>query len=94
MSVDLFTATTFVVRLNVAAVRPAATMTVEGTCAMVFVVDSVTTAPPDGAAPVSLMVPVAPWPPKTVVGFSVSDDTFGRVTAGVAVNDAVFVTPP
>jgi len=61
-----------VVTVNVIDVAPAGTVTLAGTDAG-SVLDNVTTAPPDGAAAVSVAVPVTELPPMAVGVFSVSD---------------------
>src|SRR5258707_13953531 len=62
-----------VVRVNVALLAPAATVTLEGTRATsVLLLESTTCAPPAGAGPLSVTVPVDEFPPTTLVGFSVS----------------------
>src|SRR5260370_726805 len=68
-----------VLTVNVALVAPAATVTLEGTLATaVLLLEGVTTAPPDGAAPLKVTVPVdACTPPTTLVGFSGSDERGG-----------------
>jgi hypothetical protein len=68
-----------VVTVNVALAAPAAIVTLAGTPAMaVLLLDSVTTAPPDGADPVSVTVPCDELPPVTVAGLS---DRVESVTA-------------
>jgi hypothetical protein len=63
--------TDVVVAVNGAVVAPAATVTLAGTVAAgVLLLVSVTTAPPDGAALVSVAVPVDELPPTTVDGLS------------------------
>jgi hypothetical protein len=71
--------------VNVALVDPAGIETLAGTvAALVLLLESVTTAPPDGAAAVSVAVPVAfTLPPVTFVGEIESDDS---VTAGGGVD--------
>jgi len=76
--VDALTAV--VATLNVALVAPAGTVTPAGTVATVLLLDSVTDAPPAGAALVSVAVPCDALPPTTLVGLSAIDDSAG--TAG------------
>ena len=67
--------TALVLTVNVALVAPAATVTLEGTVAApVLLLESVTCAPPDGAGPLSVTVPVEEFPPVTLVGFSESEE--------------------
>jgi hypothetical protein len=78
--------TALVVTLNVALVAPAATMTLAGTVATaVLLLDSVTTAPPAGAALVSVAVPCAALPPTTLVGLSAIAESDGAVDAVLGV---------
>jgi len=79
-----------VVTGNVAEVWPAATLTDAGTVADALLLDRATVAPPAGAGPVSVAVPVDPDPPTTDAGFS---ETLESATAGVIVRSAVLVTP-
>ena len=65
--------TALVATVNVALVAPAATVTLAGVLAtVVLLLESVTAAPPDGAAAVKVTVPVEEFPPVTRVGFSES----------------------
>ena len=91
MVTDVEAATTLVVTVNVALVAPAGTVTLPGTVAAELLLDSVTCAPPAGAAPSSVTVPVELLPPVTVVGFTASEV---RRTLGITVRVAVRVTPP
>ena len=80
-------ATALVLTVNVALVAPAATVTLDGTlAAVVLLLESVTTAPPDGAAPLKVTVPVEEFPPVTLVGFSESDER--ETGAGVEEDDS------
>ena len=84
--------------VKVALVDPAAMVTLAGTVATaVLLLESATTAPPEGAAALSFTVPCELLPPATLVGLSVSVETEGGDTASVAVcavplKDAEIVT--
>jgi hypothetical protein len=68
--------TTLVVTAKVALVAPAAIVTLAGTrAAVVLLLESVTCAPPAGAGPLNVTVPVDEFPPTTLVGFSVSAES-------------------
>ena len=70
-----------VVTAKLALVAPAATVTEAGTVAVaVLPLASVTTAPPAGAAVLSVTVPVLPAPPVTVPGLKVSEASGGFTT--------------
>ena len=86
-------ATAVVVVLKVALVAPAATMTLAGTTATAALLDSVTTAPPDGAALVSVTVPVEELPPVTLAGLSARVFRLAGGGTGVTVSAAVRLTP-
>src|SRR5437016_14665678 len=90
--VDVVTA--LVLTVNVALLAPAATVTLAGTVAVdVLLLVRVTAAPPAGAGPLSVTVPVEDCaPPVTVVGFSVSVESVGRA-CGTTVSEAGLVTP-
>jgi hypothetical protein len=82
--------TPLVVTVKVAAVAPAATVTLDGTVATaVLLLESWMVTPAGGAAPLSVTVPVDGLPPTTFDGFNFNEDNAGRVI----VNVAVFVTP-
>ena len=93
-AVDAVTA--LVLTVKVALVAPAATVTLEGTRAAPLLLESATVAPPAGAAPLNVTVPVEDCvPPITLVGLSVSDKSVaGGGAAGATVIEAVRVTPP
>jgi hypothetical protein len=88
--------TALVLTANVALLAPTGTVTLEGTLAALLLLESKTCAPPAGAGPLIVTVPVADCtPPITLVGFRVTEDTVGRgggVTVRVIV--VVFVKPP
>ena len=78
--------TTLVVMVKVALRVPLAMVTLAGTCAAaVLLLDNVTTAPPSGAAPFNVTVPVELLPPTTDVGDLVTDDRAAAFTLTVAV---------
>ena len=81
--VDTTTIDVFTVKL--ALVLPAGTVTLEGTLAAPLLLESITWAPPAGAGPLSVTVPVEDWtPPATLLGFNVSEETIGGVTVSEA----------
>ena len=89
-------ATALVLTTNVALVAPAATITLEGTLAgVVLLLESTTCAPPAGAGPLSVAVPLEDCkPPITLVGFSESEERVGGGGgAGATVSEAVLVAP-
>ena len=68
--------TVLVLTVRDALVAPAATVTLEGTAAAaVLLLESVTVAPPAGAAPLNVTVPVEEFLPVTLVGFSESNES-------------------
>ena len=83
------TATAIVVTVNVAVVAPCATVTLAGTVADALLLDSVTRAPPVGAAALSVTVPVELAPPTTLVGASVTVEMVNA--GGLMVSAAVCV---
>ena len=91
--VDALTA--LVLTVNVALVAPSATVTLEGTVATdVSLLESATCAPPDGAGPLSVTMPVEEFPPVTLVGLNVREVRVGVGGAvGFTVSEAVLVTP-
>ncbi len=90
--VDAITA--LVATVNVALVAPAATVTLAGVLATaVLLLESVTVAPPDGAARLKVTVPVDEFPPVTLVGLRVSEERVARGGTGATVSEADLVTP-
>ena len=69
--------TALVLTVKVALVAPAATVTLEGTwAAVVLLLERETWAPPEGAAPLSVTVPVEDCvPPVTLLGLNVSEES-------------------
>jgi hypothetical protein len=77
---EVLAATGLVVTVKVAVVAPAATVTLAGTCAAaVLLLDRVTAAPPAGAAPFNLTVPVEEVPPMTDVRLRPRELSVGAV---------------
>ena len=92
ITAEAFVVTGLVVTANVALVAPAATVTLGGTWAtLVLLLARVTTAPPFGAAALSVTVAVELLPPTTVVGVTVKDERDEET--GVTVSCAVCVRP-
>ena len=90
--VDMRTIDVFTGKLTL--LLPAGTVTLEGTVAAALLLESVTCAPPAGAAPLSVTVPVDDCtPPTTLVGFNVSEETVGR-GGGITVSEADVLVPP
>ena len=74
--------------MKVAVLEPAGMVTLEGTVAMKpLLLDRVTLAPPAGALPLMVTVPVEVFPRRMEVGFSVNDVNDGVVTLSVAVRE-------
>jgi hypothetical protein len=77
-------ATPLVVIVNVVLVLPAGIVTLDGTwAAVVMLLCSVTLAPPVGAAPFKVTVPVALLPPTTELGLRLIDDKVAALTVKV-----------
>ena len=75
--------------VNCAVVAPAATVTLAGVVAAELLSESVTTIPPEGAAELSVTVPVVEPPPITLVGLRLTEES----NAGLMVRVAVFEVP-
>jgi hypothetical protein len=90
MLAEVETRTIEVLTVKVALVAPAGTVTLAGTLAALLLLLSRTCAPPAGAGPLSVTVPVEEVPPITLAGLSVSDETVGR-GGGVTVRVMVVV---
>ena len=83
-------ATALVLMVKVAVLLPAATVTLAGTLAAALLLESVTAAPPVGAGPLSVTVPVDDCvPPVTLVGFNVSEDTVGMDGGGATTGSTI-----
>src|SRR3989449_11745402 len=95
MVAEVDAATALVVTVNVTLVAPTGTVTLAGTVAAELLLDSVTCAPPAGAGPFSVTVPVElpaeALAPGTVAGFTPSDER--GTGCGVPVRAAGAVTP-
>lgn len=81
--------TAIVFTINVPVVEPPATVTVEGTVALVLPDDKLTTVPVDGAGPLNVTVPVEAEPPVTEAGDTASPTNVG----GLIVKLPVWLTP-
>src|SRR5260370_7556962 len=83
-----------VLTVKVALPAPAATVMLAGTLAAALSLESITCAPPVGAGPLNVAVPVEDCaPPVTVVGFSVTEESVGDAWAGKTVSEVVLVAP-
>ena len=86
--------TALVVTANVALAAPPATVTLAGTVAADGLpLTSDTTAPPAGAGPLSVTVPVEGFPPTILDGFRERDDSEAKYT-GRTDRLPDLVTPP
>src|SRR5437870_13862620 len=88
MVTEVDVATGFVLTVKLALVAPAGTVTLAGTVATpVLLLDRLTTAPPPGAAALSVTVPVDELPPVTLDGLSLSEATGGRGASSAEIED-------
>ena len=71
-----------VLTVNIPLVYPAMTVTLDGTVAADALLERLTTAPPLGAAPLRVTVPVDEDPPLTLVGLSASADRVAEPEPG------------
>lgn len=86
----VFAPTALVVTLKLALVAPAATVTLAGTLATAgLLLESVTTAPPAGAAAVKLADPVAAFGPTTLLGLTDKADKLAAAVAACGVKRRV-----
>ena len=94
MLTDVEVVTLLVLTVNVALLAPPATVTLAGTvAAVVLSLDRETAAPPLGAGPLRVTVPVEGDPPVTLMGLSAIEESVVE-PCGVTVSEAVLVTPP
>ena len=90
MATDVLTATGALATENVAVVAPETTVTLTGTVATeVLLLLIATRAPPTGAGPFSVTVPVDELPPRTDVGINVTE--LSVAGAAVTANEPVLV---
>lgn len=87
-----FVVTVVVVTANVAVVAPWATVTLAGTEAAALLLESVTTAPPVGAAASRVTVAVEPVPPTTLAGATETPERFAA-DAGTATKTTARMAP-
>ena len=86
MVTEVDESTSIVPTAKVAVVVPPRTVTLAGTVTTaVLLLESVTCAPPAGAGPLSVTVPVEELPPLTLTGFKVNDEGTGGITVSAAV---------
>src|SRR6266566_1124309 len=95
MVIGVEAVTAKVVTVKAALVTPAGMVTLAGTVATVAsLLERETMAPPVGAGPLSVTLPMEGDPPLTLVGFSVSEVRVGPDGGcGVTMSEAVLVTP-
>jgi hypothetical protein len=93
MVTEVEAVTALVFTENVTLVAPAATVTLDGTVAEVLLLKRFTVAPPVGAAPLRVTVPVEGDPLVTLLGLSVIEVSVGLDEEGITVREAVMLTP-
>jgi hypothetical protein len=93
---EVGTRTGDVLTLKVALLAPTGTVTLEGTLAAPLLLESMTCAPPAGAGPLKVTVPVENCaPPITLEGFSVNEERVDEGgVVGATASEAVLVAPP
>lgn len=79
--------------VNLAEIAPSGTVTLAGTLAAAWLLESITTAPPAGAGPLNVSVACEVWPPITSVGFSSSEARVGRVGGPPPPSFAQYIPP-
>ena len=84
---DVAAVTEVVVTVKVLLVAPAGTVTLAGTLVALEFSESDTTAPPLGAAPVRVTVPVEVLPPVTLLGLRLKAESVGPDGGGLTVID-------
>src|SRR5437879_13448751 len=86
MGTEFVVGTGLVLTVKVALVALPGTVTLAGTLATPgLLLDRLTTAPPLGAGPLSVTVPVEELPPVTLVGLRLSDESVGGLGVTVRV---------
>src|SRR5207247_9209412 len=84
MVTEVVVDTGLVLTVKVALVALPGTVTLAGTVAtLVLLLERATTAPPLGAGPLSVTVPVEELPPVTLVGLRLSDESVGALPTTV-----------
>ena len=93
MVTDVEAVTLLVLTVNVMLLAPAATVTLAGTvAAAVLPLIRETAAPPLGAGPLSVTVPVEGDPPVKLMGLSATAESVAE-PVGATLSEAVLVTP-
>src|SRR5438445_1956664 len=94
MVTEVVVDTGLVLTVKVALVALPGTVTLAGTLATPgLLLDRLTTAPPLGAGPLSVTVPVEELPPVTLVGLRLSDESVGALAVTVKLLALVAVPP-